>query len=53
MKPSVSKQIVSFMGHDEQGTPVPFRLRVKTEAAANELKDALDLEVEYVRSKSG
>jgi hypothetical protein len=44
MKPSVAKQIVSLMGHDDKGNGVPFRLRVKTEQAAQELKDALDKE---------
>lgn len=51
MKPSSSKQTVSFMGHDDSGSAVPFRLRVKTEAFAIELKDALDREVEWAKSK--
>lgn len=44
MKPSVAKQFVSLMGHDDKGNGVPFRLRVKTEQAAQQLKDALDKE---------
>jgi hypothetical protein len=44
MKPSVSKQAVSLMGHGDKGNGVPFRLRVKTEQAAQELKDVLDKE---------
>jgi hypothetical protein len=32
------------MGHDDKGNGVPFRLRVKTEQAAQQLKDALDKE---------
>jgi len=44
MKPSVTKQVVSLMGHDENGNGVPYRLRVKTEQAAQELKDVLDKE---------
>jgi nucleoporin NUP2 len=52
MKPSTSKQTVSFMGHDDQGVAIPFRLRVKTESAAQELKDVLDREIEFVKGKS-
>jgi len=44
MKPSVTKQVVSLMGHDDKGNGVPFRLRVKTEQAAQELKSVLDKE---------
>lgn len=44
MKPSLTKQGVSLMGHDDKGNGVPFRLKVKTEQAAQELKDALDKE---------
>jgi nucleoporin NUP2 len=44
MKPSVTKQVVSLIGHDDKGNGVPFRLRVKTEKAAQELKDVLDKE---------
>ena len=45
MKPSITKQLVSLMGHDNKGAGVPYRLRVKTEQAAKELKDALDKEM--------
>ncbi|KAF9646565.1 hypothetical protein BDM02DRAFT_3118388 [Thelephora ganbajun] len=45
MKPSVTKQVVSLMGHDDKGNGVPYRLRVKTEQAAQELKDVLDKEM--------
>lgn len=44
MRPSVTKQVVSLMGHDDKGNGVPFRLRVKTEQTAQELKDVLDKE---------
>lgn len=44
MRPSVSKQVVSLMGHDDKGNGVPYRLRVKTEQAAQELKDILEKE---------
>jgi len=43
MKPSVTKQVVSLMGHDDRGNGVPYRLRVKTEQTAHELKDVLDV----------
>lgn len=52
MKPSTNKQTVSFMGHDDQGNAVPFRLRIKSESAAQELKDVLDKEVDFVKGKS-
>lgn len=45
MKPSVTKQVVSLMGHNDKGNGVPFRLRVKTEQAAQELKGVLDGEM--------
>jgi hypothetical protein len=46
MKSSVVKQVVSLMGHDDKGNGVPFRLRVKTEQAAQELKEVLDKETQ-------
>ena len=51
MDPSVAKNVVSFMGHDD-GTSVPYKIRVKTEAMAGELKAALDREIEFVKAKS-
>lgn len=51
MKPSVDKNTVSFIGHDG-GVAVPFRLRVKTADQAEELKSALEREIEFVKSKS-
>jgi len=45
MKLSVTKQAVCFVGHDDKGNGVPFRLRVKTEQAARQLKDVLDKEI--------
>jgi len=52
MKPTANKQTVSFMGHDEQGNAAPFRLRIKSEPAAQELKDVLDREIDFVKGKS-
>jgi len=51
MKPSSNKQTVSFMGHDDHGSAIPFRLRVKTESAAQELKNVLDREIDFVKGK--
>ena len=51
MDPKVAKNVVSFIGHDE-GAPVPFRLRVKTNEQADSLKAALDREIEFVKAKS-
>ena len=47
----MSKNTVSFMGHDE-GNPVPFNIRVKTSDQAEDLRKALDREIEFVKSKS-
>lgn len=52
MAPSIQKNIVSFMGH-ENGTNLPYKIRVKTEEQAVELKKTLDDEVEAVKAKSG
>ncbi|KAI0821702.1 hypothetical protein BC628DRAFT_1394368 [Trametes gibbosa] len=49
---SVSDKTVSFIGHDD-GQPTPYRIRCKTAAQANELKTALDREIEFVKEKSG
>ncbi|KAJ3558016.1 hypothetical protein NM688_g1152 [Phlebia brevispora] len=51
MDPSVSKNTVSFIGHEE-GVTVPYRLRVKTATQADDLKKALDREIEFVKAKS-
>lgn len=50
MNPTVAKNVVSFMGHDE-GNSVPFKLRVKTNEQADDLKKALDREIEFVKAK--
>lgn len=51
MSPSLSTNVVSFMGHDG-GQSTPYRLRVKTSDQADALKKALDREIEFVRAKS-
>lgn len=51
MNASVSKSTVSFMGHEE-GVSTPYRIRTKSEEQANDLKAALDREIEFVRAKS-
>ncbi|KAI8993870.1 hypothetical protein BD414DRAFT_506437 [Trametes punicea] len=51
MNATVSDKVVSFMGH-EDGQSTPYRIRTKTAAQANELKAALDREIEFVRAKS-
>ncbi|KAH9859097.1 hypothetical protein C2E23DRAFT_880472 [Lenzites betulinus] len=49
---SVSDKTVSFIGHDE-GRSTPYRIRCKTAVQANDLKAALDREIEFVKEKSG
>ncbi|KAF7793882.1 hypothetical protein EIP86_005004 [Pleurotus ostreatoroseus] len=51
MAPSVSKNTISFVGHEE-GEAVSYRLRVKTNDLAEELKKALDREIEFVKGKA-
>lgn len=51
MNPTVAKNVVSFIGHDE-GKSVAFKLRVKTADQAEDLKNALEREIEFVKSKS-
>ena len=51
MAPSVSKNTLSFVGH-EAGEAVSYRLRVKTNELAEGLKAALDREIAFVTSKA-
>ncbi|KAG6335573.1 hypothetical protein ID866_3513 [Astraeus odoratus] len=43
-KPSLAKTSISFVGHDS-GVPTSYRIRVKTEDQASELKAAIDREM--------
>jgi nucleoporin NUP2 len=43
--------MISFVGHDD-GAPASFRIRVKTPESAQELKDALDREVAFVKESN-
>ncbi len=51
MSPSVSKNTVAFVGR-EGGAPASYRLRVKTAEHANDLKKAIDKEIEFVKAKA-
>lgn len=51
MNAKAEKNVVSFIGH-ENGSQATYRIRTKTEEQANDLKSALDREIEFVRSKS-
>ena len=51
MNATMSDKFVSFIGHEE-GAAMPYRIRMKTPVQARELKDALDREIEFVKSKS-
>ena len=50
MNTKLTDKTVSFMGHEE-GTSVPYRIRLKTGEQAADLKAALDREIEFVKSK--
>ena len=58
MNPVASKNVVSFVGHDHsdlavtRGSATPFKLRVKTELQARELKEALEKAIEALPNKS-
>ena len=49
LKPTVSKKILSFVGH-EDGESTLFKLRLKTDEQAVELMDAMIREVEALES---
>ncbi|KAI0645952.1 hypothetical protein C8Q79DRAFT_927042 [Trametes meyenii] len=51
MNTAVSDKVVSFMGHDN-GQSTPYRIRTKTADQANQLKEVLDREIEFVKAKS-
>jgi len=51
LSPSLMKTMISFVGHDD-GAPASFRIRVKTPESAQELKDALDREVAFVKESN-
>ena len=51
MNTTASGKVVTFVGHEE-GTSTTYRLRVKSEEQANELKRAVDREIEFVKGKS-
>ncbi|TFK26495.1 hypothetical protein FA15DRAFT_276827 [Coprinopsis marcescibilis] len=50
LKPSQSKKTISFVGHDN-GVAQTYSVRVGSEEQAKELKEALEREVEIVKSK--
>ncbi|KAI0315467.1 hypothetical protein OF83DRAFT_1173796 [Amylostereum chailletii] len=52
LKPSHQKNTVSFIGHSEAGDSVPYRLRVGKAEAAEDLKNAMDREIEFVRGRT-
>ncbi|KAK1236320.1 hypothetical protein PQX77_000436 [Marasmius sp. AFHP31] len=51
LAPSQTQKTLSFVGH-EGGNAQAYMIRVKTEEQARELKEALDREIAFVKSKS-
>ncbi|KAJ8077197.1 hypothetical protein AAF712_004094 [Marasmius tenuissimus] len=51
LAPSQSQKTLSFVGH-EGGNAQAYMIRVKTEEQARELKEVLDREIAFVKSKS-
>jgi len=52
MNPTISTKVVSFIGHGEDGSSIPFKLRLGTEDSANALNTAMERETALVRSES-
>ena len=58
MNPVAAKNVVSLVGHDHsdlaatRGSATPYKLRVKTELQAKELKEALDKAIASLPNKS-
>lgn len=50
LKPSLAKKTVTFVGHDN-GVAQTYSVRVGSEVSASELKEAMDREIEFVKSK--
>lgn len=51
MDPLVKKNTVSLVGHDD-GAPTSYMFRVKTNDLADDLKKALDRQIEFVKAKA-
>ena len=49
LKPSLAKTAVSFIGY-ENNAPTSFRIRVKTEEQAGELKQAMEREIAAIQA---
>jgi len=52
LKPSLSKKTITFIGHDSEGDPQTYSVRLKTEEQAGELKNVLEREIAFVKAKS-
>ena len=52
LNPSLGPKTVTFVGHDENGISVTYRLRTPTEQHATELKDAMNREIAFVKGDS-
>jgi len=52
LNPSLGPKTVTFVGHDENGISVTYRLRTPTEQHAMELKDAMSREIAFVKGDS-
>jgi nucleoporin NUP2 len=50
LKPSISKKALTFVGHSD-GASQTYCVRLPSEEQANELKAALDREIEVVKAK--
>jgi len=49
LNPVLGPKTVGFIGHDEHGTSVTYKLRTQTEQHAAELKGAMDREIAFVK----
>ena len=51
LKLSLAKTALTFVGHDN-GAPASYRIRVKTEEQASQLKTAMEGEIEAIQPSS-
>jgi len=52
LNPSLGSKFVTFVGHDENGVSITYRLRTPTDQHAIELKDAMNREIAFVKGES-
>jgi nucleoporin NUP2 len=52
LNPSLATKFITLIGHDEEGTSATYRLRTQSDQHAQDLKDALNREIAFVKGKA-